>query len=114
MCSAGRGVVDMSRISNRASTIAAILSILLLVAFLVVLWTGIRTSNGRASGIETFDGFWKEILNETTTGRAVFDEDNFSNEGRISFLFSIGGDSSKNLQIMVRCFGAAFPRDSFN
>ncbi|XP_034187688.1 A disintegrin and metalloproteinase with thrombospondin motifs 9 isoform X1 [Osmia lignaria lignaria] len=80
MCSAGRGVVDMSRISNRASTIAAILSILLLVVFLVVLWTGIRTSNSRASGIETFDGFWKEILNETTTGRAVFDEESFSNE----------------------------------
>ncbi|XP_012144163.2 A disintegrin and metalloproteinase with thrombospondin motifs 9 isoform X1 [Megachile rotundata] len=76
MCATGRG--DMSRISNRVSTIAAVLSILLLVVFLVVLWTSICSSN-RASGIEGLQGFWKEVQNQSADGYDAF-EDSFDNE----------------------------------
>ncbi|XP_076378705.1 A disintegrin and metalloproteinase with thrombospondin motifs 9 isoform X1 [Megalopta genalis] len=40
-----RGDADMSRISNCASTVAAAVSIVLLVIFLVILWAGVRAPN---------------------------------------------------------------------
>lgn len=82
----------MSRISNRASTVAAILSIVLLVIFLVILWTGVHTAtrgnddvNGSLdSAFETLEGFLGERSNESTTMQVTVDEGSFTNEGESS------------------------------
>ena len=89
MCLVIRGDADMSRISNRASTVAAILSIVLLVIFLVILWTGVHTAtrgNDAANGslhsaFETLEGFLGERSNESTTMHVTVDEGSFTNEG---------------------------------
>ncbi|XP_043251540.1 A disintegrin and metalloproteinase with thrombospondin motifs gon-1-like [Colletes gigas] len=82
---------DMSRILNRASTIAAIFSIVILVIFLVILWTGVHIATGarnlsekdveRApkSGLWTFDEP-RRPSNESATTTVMFDEENFTNE----------------------------------
>ncbi|XP_076683108.1 A disintegrin and metalloproteinase with thrombospondin motifs 15 isoform X2 [Andrena cerasifolii] len=88
MCLVIRGDADMSRISNRASTVAAILSIVLLVIFLVILWTGVHTAtrgNDDANGsldsaFETLEGFLGERSNESTTMLVTVDEGSFTNE----------------------------------
>ncbi|XP_015439525.1 PREDICTED: A disintegrin and metalloproteinase with thrombospondin motifs 9 [Dufourea novaeangliae] len=78
----------MSRISSRVSNGAAALGVVLLVVFIVILWTGVHTSNeeieadGRLDpGTQALDGLTKERLNETSTIRSVtFHEESFSNE----------------------------------
>ncbi|XP_017755723.1 PREDICTED: A disintegrin and metalloproteinase with thrombospondin motifs 9 [Eufriesea mexicana] len=90
MCSAGRGAADMSQITNRASTMAAVISIVLLLVFLVILWTGVRTKqdaierkvNDRLdTGAETLDRFLADRSNQSsTTAKIMFDEESFSNE----------------------------------
>ncbi|OAD58081.1 hypothetical protein WN48_00881 [Eufriesea mexicana] len=93
MCSAGRGAADMSQITNRASTMAAVISIVLLLVFLVILWTGVRTKqdaierkvNDRLdTGAETLDRFLADRSNQSsTTAKIMFDEESFSNEETI-------------------------------
>ncbi|XP_043589159.1 A disintegrin and metalloproteinase with thrombospondin motifs 9 isoform X1 [Bombus pyrosoma] len=99
MCLAGRGAADMSRISNRASTIVAVISIVLLVLFLVILWTGVRTVkqetiernvHGSLDTVEKTLSFLVERSNESffssssssssTTVKIVFDDESFNNE----------------------------------
>ncbi|XP_076238234.1 A disintegrin and metalloproteinase with thrombospondin motifs 9 [Calliopsis andreniformis] len=104
MCLASRGTVDMSRISNRASTIAAILSIVLLVIFLVILWTGVQngmyiekdTGVSLDSGLGALNGSLKEPLNESIATEAVFDEENFTNEV-IPRVEKAPGDQNKSI-----------------
>lgn len=81
----------MLRISNRASTIAAILSIVLLVIFLVILWTSVQNGGygdkevgaSPGFGLGTLNGFLQETLNESTTAEAIAGNENFTNEGKI-------------------------------
>ncbi|XP_043528485.1 A disintegrin and metalloproteinase with thrombospondin motifs gon-1-like isoform X2 [Frieseomelitta varia] len=105
MCLAGKGVADMSRISNRASTVVALISIALLVLFLVILWTGVRitkqeTIEGNVDGSrdaaeKTLGSFLRERSNESssssfssssssssssTTVKILFDDESFNNE----------------------------------
>ena len=107
----------MSRISNRASTVVALISIALLVLFLVILWTGVRITKqetiernvdgSRDAAEETLGSFLRERSNESlsssssssssslssssssTTVKIVFDEESFNNEGRNFLLLEV-------------------------
>ncbi|XP_076172003.1 A disintegrin and metalloproteinase with thrombospondin motifs 9 isoform X2 [Ptiloglossa arizonensis] len=92
MCSAGRGdaTEDMSRILNRASTVVAMLGIVLLVIFLVILWAGVRLANetpsevetdgSLESGLRTLDDLLRDRFNESRTTTTMYDEESFTNE----------------------------------
>lgn len=88
----------MSRTSNRASTVVAIFGIVLLVLFLVILWTSVRITSFRGEeGTDQRPELWvtpssePESLNgsddQRTTARGVtLSRYSFNNEGKLALV----------------------------
>lgn len=93
---------DMSRVSSRASIVAAVISIVLLILVLLVmvLWTGARTKKEEVIEKKSVDGLVVEVLESlsgvrvenasstTVRGVRMLEEEgeSFSNEGKDFFL----------------------------